>query len=211
LLDLARAVARNPVAGDPLPLPWPKLAKVVVPRRAQTVMVYGPSGCNKSMFVLNWVLDLGLPTLYVSADTDHHDMAYRVECRRQQMTLAQVEQGVAAGYLDLTADLADLREWLRFCFEPSPTIDDLEVELLAFTEQFGAPPEVVVIDTLSDVQCGDEDEYRSMRKVMRAVHHVSRTTGALCIVVHHATGEWEDAATRRRGAASTASSARSPS
>ena len=40
----------------------------VVPRRGQVIMVAGRSGTQKSGFALFWVAQMGLPTLYFSAD-----------------------------------------------------------------------------------------------------------------------------------------------
>lgn len=191
MLTLDRAVARNAQAGEALHVPWRNLSRVASPRRAQLTMIFGPSGSCKSMFALNLLLDWRVPTLYVSPDTDQHDMALRCVANRRGWTTETVESALAADAVDLTHELADLREWLRFSFDPSPTVDDLDLELCAFEEAFGAPPEVLVVDTLSDVQAGDEDEFRGFRRTMAALHEFSRTTGAAVLVLHHTTGEFD--------------------
>lgn len=154
-------------------------------------MVYGPAGSCKSMFALNYVLDLKLPTLYVSPDTDQHDTAIRCISIREGLTADAAEQGIALGAVDLADVVSDFRDWLRFTFDPAPTVDDVDLELMAFEEQFGAPPEVLVVDTLSDVHANDEDEYRGYRKTMAALHVFARATNALVLVLHHSTGEFD--------------------
>lgn len=190
-MTLARAVARNASAGESLPFPWKGLAEYATPRRGQVTFIYGPAGSCKSMFVLDWLLALELPTLYVSPDTDQHDMAVRAVCRRTGMTSTTVEDGIALGAIDVDEELDDFHDWLRFSFIPDPTLDDVEMEIAAFEEQFGSYPEVLVVDTLSDVHANDEDEIRGWRKTMKALHVYARVTNALVVVVHHSTGEFD--------------------
>jgi hypothetical protein len=191
MLTLDRAVARNAQAGEPLPFKWQGLAQYATPKRGNVVMVYGPSGSCKSMFTLDWLLSLELPTLYISPDTDQHDMAVRVIARRNSMTASAVEDGIAVGAIDINEELADLRDWFRFDFSPDPTLEDIELEIAAFEEQFGAYPEVIVVDPLSDVHANDEDEVRGWRKIMKALKVYARLTNALIIVNHHSTGEFD--------------------
>lgn len=154
-------------------------------------MVFGPAGSCKSMFAMAWVLSLKIPTLVYSPDTDAHDQAIRVMANLHQMSTDTVEQGVAVGALDMNDDLAALRPWLQWCFDPSLTLDDLDLELRAYEEVHGGLPELIVVDTLSDVHANDEDEFGGMRRTMAALHHIARETGAAVLVVHHTTGQYD--------------------
>lgn len=201
MLTLDRAISRNASAGESLRFQWNVLNAYATPRRGQVTMVYGPSGSCKSMFALNYVLQVGLPTLYFSPDTDQHDMAIRCMCLLEGQSSKAVEEGIAVGALKPDTAFRPFRDWLRFTFDPAPTIDDLDLELMAFDEQFGAPPAVVVVDNLSDVHENDEDEFRGFRKTMAALHVFARATNALVIVLHHTTGEYDGITTPapRRG------------
>lgn len=192
MLDLARAVARNPDAGQALPLPWKKLAAVATPRRAQPTLIYGPSGSCKSIVMMNLLLHWQIPTLYISPDTDQHDHAVRIIAHRQQMSTDSVEQGIEVGALDVAEELSGLRDWLMWSFDPSPTLDDIDLELAAFEELFGAPPEVIVVDTISDVNERDDEEFAAMRRNLKALKHVARVTGAATFVLSHVTGQYDD-------------------
>src|SRR5699024_12484593 len=68
---LGRVAATPTPIGDPLPTVFPKLVDAgIVPRRGTAMMVAALPGSMKTYLVAKWVIEMGLPTLFFSADMD---------------------------------------------------------------------------------------------------------------------------------------------
>lgn len=138
----------------------------------------------KSMLTLYWTARMGLPTLFFSADTDAYESSKRAAAMVTGNTQAKVENDFAQGdqqqYLDALAKLN-----IRWVFETDPTYRDLELETAAFTEAFGAFPEVIVIDNLMNVVGENENEWQGMRETTKALKRLVRITDAAVFVLHH--------------------------
>lgn len=190
---LTRALRQNDGIGEPLPVVFPTLNhKGWVLRRAQVVMIAAAPNVGKSALALSFVVNLGLPTLYLSADTDPFTMILRSAAIATGDTLNHIERALQAGGAAYYESVLDELDHLRFVFDPGPTLEDIDLEVSAFNEVYGTPPEIIVVDSMMNVQCDDGDEFRSLRIVEQALHQLARTTGACVIVLHHVTGEWED-------------------
>lgn len=188
---LARAIRKRDGAGEPLPQVWPKLTNAGVRlRRGQLAMLASAPNSGKSMVALIMAIEMKVPTLYVSADTDKHDTIVRALANLSGHTMDTVEQGmdIAAGFYE---GLIDGLDHLKFCFDPSPTLTDLELELRAYEEVQGELPWLIVIDNLINVQMDDVDEFRGLRLILSALHQVTRETNACVLVLHHVTGEYD--------------------
>ena len=89
---------------------------------------------------------------------------------------------------------------VRFCFDPSPSLDDIDLEILAFEEANGCAPDLVVIDNLMNVLAEHDNEFAGMRMVTQALHHIARSTQSAIFVLHHtseAAGSPHDPPARR--------------
>jgi AAA domain len=184
LTHVARAALR---ADDALPDVWPSLsARGVRFRRSQTAMVAGPPGGGKTALAVVLACKAEVPALYVCADTDQLTMLGRVlscvtgeEFRVVESRLRHPEA------LDYYAEALASVAHVRFAFGPSPSLEDIADEVLAFDEVFGEPPHLIVIDSLYDVCSGEGDEWSQMRAAMKQMRHLARKTGAAVVVLHH--------------------------
>lgn len=161
-------------------------------RRAQVVMIAAAPNVGKSAFALFMAINLKLPTLYLSADTDPYTTILRSAAVTTGHSMSTIEAAIRGGagefYEDVLQDLQDI----RFVFDAGPTLEDIDLEISAFNEVYGQPPELIVVDNLINVQCDDGDEFRGMRIVEQALHEMARATGACVVVLHHVTGQFED-------------------
>lgn len=84
---------------------------------------------------------------------------------------------------------------VRFSYNPSPTLEHIELQILAYEELYGDYPELIVVDNALDVQldAGDSDQAQSLDALMAWLHDMARTTEACVIVLHHVTGPFNDA------------------
>jgi hypothetical protein len=150
-------------------------------------MIAGIPNSGKSAFVLWWVANLRLPTLYFSADNGAHTTTVR---------LLSLVTGIDSH--DITDELDDevtgkqmeaqyLKELdslpLNFCFDGALDLDDMTAELAAYVELYDEWPEVIVVDNLINVQ--GTDDHQGQNGILSELHWLARKTGACIFVLHH--------------------------
>jgi hypothetical protein len=72
-----------------------------------------------------------------------------------------------------------------WCFESSPTLQDIAEEVEAFEELWGCPPTLIVLDNLMDVATDGGEEFASMRAIMKELKYLARATNSAIVVLHH--------------------------
>lgn len=154
-------------------------------RRGQMTMVAGQPGSCKSLYALDYAVHAGVPTLYFSADSDDSTVVARVGAMRLGMSVDDVEQVLESDNRQLVeAELADLGD-VRFVFDPTPTLDVIADEILAFNEIHGMPS-LIIIDNLINVVCETTDnEWQGLRHLMASMHQMARETNAAVLILHH--------------------------
>lgn len=154
-------------------------------RRGELTMVASPPGQGKSSFALAIALSCDGPVLYISADTNSRTQSVRALAmltgRRQD---------------DVDSALETNRDWcaaklrraghIRWSFESSPTLDDIEEEVQAFVEMHGESPALLVVDNASDVTLeGNGDEWAVLRELMRSLKWLARHYDTAVLALHH--------------------------
>ena len=148
-------------------------------------MIAGPPNGGKSLLAQWYCMKSNCRTMYFSADTDDYTFLQRGIAMATGEQMSVVEQEIAVqGVRSFDKALGEYRN-LQVCFEPSPTLDDIDAELRAFEEIHGEPPELIVIDNLMNVLAEHDNEFSGMREISKALHHVARVTGAGVLVLHH--------------------------
>lgn len=186
MLTAARAVSRSAASSDPLP-DVPALAALVAagvqPRRGTLILIAALPKAGKSNFVMWWVKEMGLPSLYFSADMNGYDATTRLSASVTGHNIETVRKGIAspsgaAFYEDALEEVP-----IQWCFDSSPTVEDLWLELDAYVEAYDAYPKVIVVDTLMKVQASEE--YAGQQYIMAELSAMARVTGAAVFVLHH--------------------------
>lgn len=193
MLTLTRARRSMGEIGEALPTVFPSLEHAGCRiRRGQITLIAAAPNVGKSVFALRLSLELALkhkvPGLYVSADTDPMTMWQRSAASAIGHSMADVEKGDPAYY---DAKLNDARS-LRWVFDPNPTLDDIDNEVLAFAHVYGEYPHVIIVDNLSNIFSGDFDGTVGLDKTLDFLHALARQTGAAVIVLHHLTSAYDD-------------------
>lgn len=197
MLTLAQSAAVRGSAGEPLPTVWKALEdKGTRFLRGQLALVAAGPGTGKSAFVLSYALKSKVSCLYFSADSDAFVQLSRSLAIMGNMNMAD------AGELARSDDFDRIRAIVggspvRFSYEPSPTLDHIERQIMAYEELYGDFPELIIVDNALDVvlDTGDEDQAQSLDQLMAWLHDMARTTEACVIVLHHVTGPFNDANT----------------
>jgi hypothetical protein len=144
-----------------------------------------PNG-GKSFLALWYAIKAQIPTLYISADTDQATTIYRAIAMLTGEKVDDIEetfeQGLDAAY---TPELERISN-MRFTFEPSPTLEDINLEVLAFEEMWGEPPRIIIVDNLMNVVHGEGNGLSEMQEISQFLHHLARKSGAAVLILHHA-------------------------
>lgn len=145
-------------------------------------MFFGFPGAGKTFLALLWALKLDIPTLFFSLDTDPGTMAVRTAAIKTGRNQDEIEKAMAGGE-DFSEVIAGN---VHYSFLPDADLDAVDLEIRAYTEMFGAGPELVIIDNLLNVSADAESEWNGMRSLMKSFHALCRVTGAAVWVLHHA-------------------------
>jgi len=189
MLTIAQAATRNKNNAQLLPDLFPALAQNGIRfRRGQVTMIAGQPNSGKSLLALFYAVKSGVPTLYISADTDAYTTAIRAAAVITGSQVNTVEEAFTsgAGYEFYEDELRTLKH-LRFDFDPSPTLDDIQLSIQAYGEAFGEYPQLLIIDNLLNIAALHDNEWTGMRDIAKAMHHVARETDAAVFMLHHTT------------------------
>lgn len=184
-VTLARRVRGGVETGEPLPDAYKVLAAAGIRfRRGNLHLVAGQTGSMKTMWLLDMVKRMNVPTLYLSNDSDEATIAERLLASALQRTTEEVAADMAAMPSWAGSILAQ-HDNIRWSFDPGPTLDDIDLEMEAFAEVYGDYPQVLVVDVLKNVSYYEEKDAGSYARVLQFLHTSARTTGTCAIVVHH--------------------------
>lgn len=154
-------------------------------------MIAGPPGAGKSTVALAIAIKAGIPTLYASADSHESTMAIRSLSMITGMQQSTIEERMTSDPQWASQMLRDNVSHIRWMFDASPTLADLEDEINVYRELMGENPALVVVDNAVDVTHDSGDEFSSLRSLMREVKWWSRDTGAAFLILHHTSEGFE--------------------
>ena len=191
MLNLSRAWSGVLTKATPLPDVWDGLkAEGIKFRRGQVCMVAAAPNAGKSMFALIYAIKAKVPTLFFSADTDTTTVMMRSVSHLSGHSQVTVEANLSNDSRYYNAHL-DKVSHIKWVFDSSPNIDDLELEIRAYVELFGHPPELIVIDNLMNITAETDNEWAGLRAIMMELHDMARKTEACVLVLHHVSEQSE--------------------
>ena len=191
MLDLQRAWRGTQARAESLPDVWKALSnKQIKFRRGQVCMVAAQPNAGKSMFALVYAIKAQVPTLFFSADTDITTAAMRTAAHITGHNQIMVEQNLDNDPKFYNIQIQRISH-IRWVFDPSPSIDDIELEVKAYVELFGVPPQLIIVDNLSNVVAETDNEWTGLRSIMTEFHHLARSSEACVIVLHHTSEQAE--------------------
>ena len=197
MLTIRQAASRHLDTPQLLPDLFPSFKQVGIRfRRAQVTMIAGQPNSGKSLLALFYAIKANRPTLYVSADTDAYTTTLRAAAVVTGNTIDTIEDSFKQenGMQVFQNALMSLTN-LEFSFDPSPTLDDIQLMIQAYGEKYGQYPELIIIDNLMNVAALHDNEWTGMRDIMKACHHIARETDSAIFILHH-TSEAEGEPTR---------------
>ena len=191
MLNLNRAWRGSNTNATPLPDVWIARAnKQIKFRRGQVCMVAAAPNAGKSMFALIYAVKAKVPTLFFSADTDTATVMMRAASHLSGHEQLLVESNLLSNRHYYDKYLSEM-ESIQFVFDSSPSLDDIELEIKAYVELFGIPPELIVVDNLMNVVSESDNEWAGLRAIMVEFHDMARKTEACVLVLHHVSEQSE--------------------
>jgi hypothetical protein len=153
-------------------------------------MVAAAPNAGKSMFALIYAMKAKVPTLFFSADTDTTTVMMRAAAHASGHSQLLVEANLSSdkNYYNKYFDKLNHIKWV---FDSSPSLDDIELEIRAYVELFGIAPELIVIDNLMNVAAETDNEWAGLRAIMMELHDMARKTEACVLVLHHVSEQSE--------------------
>ena len=153
-------------------------------------MVAAAPNAGKSMFALIYAIKADRPTLFFSADTDIATVMMRAAAHisGHNQTLVEENLNKDSNYYDSKFDSLKNIQWV---FDSSPSLDDIELEVKAYVELYGIPPELIVVDNLMNVVSESDNEWAGLRQIMVEFHDLARQTQACVMVLHHVSEQSE--------------------
>jgi KaiC/GvpD/RAD55 family RecA-like ATPase len=184
--SLAQALRGSGQLGIELPEILPCLSeRGILFRRAQMHLVAAQPGGGKTLFALWYALSSHVPTLYFSADSDSRTLLARAAAILSRRTVRESEVAIANDDNEIFQHLYGKSSHIRFDFNPSPSLQDIEEEILAYTELFGDCPELIIVDNLMNIAHSSDAEWTAMRDAMSAFHFMARETESAFLILHH--------------------------
>lgn len=160
----------------------------------QMVLVAAAPGTGKSLFTLTLALQSRVPSLYFSADSDAFTQLTRSVSVLTGWRHEDSARRVLSGDLDIVAEQLSGAP-IRFVYEASPDLDDIERAMLAYDEVHGDFPALVIIDNITNVSTAGsaDDPFAGLESLADYLHGMARQTGACVVCLHHVTGPYNDA------------------
>jgi hypothetical protein len=124
-------------------------------------------------------------------DSHESTMAIRALSMATGISQSEVENRMVADPEWASALLKEHVGHIKWMFDASPTLKDLEDQINVYRELQGDNPALIVVDNAVDVTHDSGDEFSSLRSLMREVKWWSRDTGAAFLILHHTSEGYE--------------------
>ncbi|MCZ0973145.1 AAA family ATPase [Streptomyces albulus] len=185
-------------AGEPIPSAFKSLeAQGTKFVRGQLSLVAAGGGTGKSAFMLTQALKSEVPTLYFSADSDAYIQLSRSIAILYVKSMDEACKWARSGMIPDTAVEALNDPMIRFNYNASPSLDDLENSVDCYDEVYGEYPALIVVDNITNVRGtgdgNDSDPFKGLESLMDYLNTMARETGAHVSGLHHVTGPFNDA------------------
>lgn len=172
----------------PVPVPWEKLNSVIKPKGGNIGIVMSAPGVGKTTLLLNWAVHSNMKTLFISSDTSPHDITAQLGALATGHERRLVEQRLMGGHTwrqEYSRAIYDKYPNIVLDFAPRPSMADIRAKAIALTELWGEAPEMIVMDTASNVMMKEMDSNAEWQRVWLQSREIARSLNAFFMFAHH--------------------------
>lgn len=182
--SLAMASRSRGSSGEQIPTAdfYPKLeANGIRFWKSQLVLVVSPGGGGKSALIANLVAKWGRPALMFLLDQDAATAAARMAATALDAPFLDLKRRLDEP--DVQKALSGLG-YIHAAFK-AEALDDIQLQLDAYIERYGEPPEIMVVDNLGNMTSGDADEWQMLKGLTLDLDIMARRYGMLVLAAAH--------------------------
>lgn len=181
--SLGMAARNRGQTGSQLPTPfYPSLEKAGIRFwRSQLWLVVGPGSAGKSLLISNLVAKWGRPTLAFLLDQDQATAAARFAATEMDAPFLDIKKNLDDPY---TAQVLAAMGFIQTDYR-AENLDDIELQLNAYIERYGEPPEIIVVDNLGNMASSLENEWAVLKALTLELDVMARKYEMLIICAHH--------------------------
>lgn len=183
--SLGMAARNRGETGAQLPTPfYPSFEKAGVRFwRSQLCLVVGPGSAGKSLLISNLVAKWGRPTLAFLLDQDQATAAARFAATEMDAPFLDIKKDLDDPY---TAQILAAMGFIQTDYR-AENLDDIELQLDAYIERYGEPPEIIVVDNLGNMASSLDGEWAILKALTLELDVLARKYEMLIICAHHTT------------------------
>lgn len=151
--------------------------------RSQLCLVVGPGSAGKSLLIGNLVAKWNRPTLAFLLDQDAATAAARFAATELNRPFLEIKKDLDNPY---TCEVLAALGFIQTDFR-AECIEDIQLQLDAYLERYGVPPEIVVIDNIGNMSSGYENEWAMLKALTLDLDVMARKYECIVICAHHTT------------------------
>jgi hypothetical protein len=189
VLSLAQAARRRGAAGIPLPTVYSRLADATIHfHRSQLSLVIGPGGSGKSLLTANLLAawsQQGIPSLAILLDQDQLTACSRMVATVTGEPFLRVKEKIEDYDEIMLGELGNIQA----CFK-AEGIADIKLQLDAYMQRYGEPPQAMLVDNLGNLATGFEDEWAVLRALTLELDELAREYEIAILGCAH-TSDWD--------------------
>lgn len=187
MLSLAQALERRGSSGVPLPTVYESLkfagANIC---RGQLTLIVGPPAAGKSLLAMNLIAGMKVPSLAFLLDTTELTASARFASILTGEDYGVVKQGIINGEEKYRELLLDQLPDVQAVFY-APTPDDIQLQIDAFEQRYGLPPDLVLVDNLGNQASAYDNEWATLKALTLELDQIARREQCAIIAAHHTT------------------------
>jgi Ni2+-binding GTPase involved in maturation of urease and hydrogenase len=183
MMSVARAAARRGDAGQPLPVVYQGLAgRQANLAKGQLALIVGPPSAGKSLLIMNLLVAMKVPSLALLLDIDQASASARFGAIITGDRFQQVH-----GNLDhYGPQLEAGAEHIQTAFSAADA-GDIQLQMNAYEQRYGLPPDCLVVDNLGNLTSGYENEWATLKALCLELDDMARREQIAIVAAHHTT------------------------
>lgn len=183
MLSLAQAMTRRGASGVPLPRVYNSLPNIC---KGQLTLVIGPPSAGKSLFTMNLLAGMSIPSLAFFLDTTELTASARFAAILTQEDYLDIKSRIIDGDSRYHATLGERLPDVQAAFH-APGPEEVQLQLDAFEQRYGLPPDVVLLDNLGNQASSFDNEWAVSKALSLEYDSMARREQVAFIATAHTT------------------------